>query len=254
MSCTGQIPRIWVEKGLSRSRREHFMDVKFSGYVRTTNKHDVTYVFYHALIFKGFLNFISATDGVRIYLASYPDEGPADLVPPGLGGMMTFIFAPVNQIANTNHFSDQGTYYILNPGAQYRRIDKDVASAWVRNFQSSKLGIYTVLSNLADSDTKSVLFTKEQLRELFDEMTCQNASGIRLYLSSYLPNDPDARSSRHRRTTIQFMFTETVNGSQEDFYIDDRPGFPQRELPPVEAMDTGSPCPPDTCFGGSLPE
>ena len=202
---------------------------------------------------------VASADGLRIYLATYGSEGSPH-VPTGFSGLMTFIFAPTSAAGGAGHV-DTEHYFILNPGLEMREIDKTIANEWVRNFQinpvpgltETKLQILTQLSQVSPTDTKSILFDKHQIREIADEINCQQATCVKLKLTSYLRDDTGGGSHLQGRTTVQFILTRRISGVETDFYIDDMPDFPQRPTGAQPSLDTGSPCPPDNCSGFSLP-
>jgi hypothetical protein len=271
--CEGELrPRTFVPKQLSIDRRNWFIEKKYLPLVQTLQKHDVTFVYYPAVIFKNFLTSMLAYGGLRIYFASYSGEG-ALRVPQGYGGMMAFVFAPVINIAGTSNVVDKGIYYIINPSQLPETVPKPVANEWVHNFQSHKLPIFEMLPDFPpNGETKSILFERLEIEEIVKEITCQQATGVKIILTSYMDesNEPkrkereeingkgqEQRSEEteeyYNQLSIQFILTETINGAQQDFYIDDRPGWDTRKEAGA-SLDTGSPCPPASCGGISLPE
>ena len=260
MSCQNEPkPTTFVSKPLTQFRRRYFFDDKFLAYLRAVGRHDNSFVFYREAHFRELLETLKEFDGVRIYLATYSNEG-SPKVPPGHGGLMTFIYAPTMIDAETGKHFDTRDYFIMNPESNMESINQHIADTWVRNYQTpggagqrSKLEILSSISRVIPNDTKSILFKQAQIEEFLKELNCQQATGAKLYLTSYMDNDPVAATKLHRRTTVQFVFTENVQGVDTDFYIDDRPGFEDRRDPPAGSMNTGSPCPPDSCDGFSLP-
>ena len=221
------------------------MTNKFAPLVTHLNHHDASSFFYQTVHFRALLDRLMGFDGVRIYLASYSDEGLPG-VPNNSGGLMTLIYAPVNLIAGTIMYTDSGDYYILNPGEAPTLISRSLASEWVSNYQSFKLPILTATSGLSPTDTKSILYSKEKIAELYSELDCQEATGIRAFLTSYTDNEIQGIGSHLlRRLLVQFILTETINGAQKEFYIEERPGWDQRKPSGHADLDTGSPCPPE---------
>jgi hypothetical protein len=255
------VPQIFIPKDISMRRRIWFLETKFSTLLTTLKKPDVSCFHYDATKFLSFLEMLMLDDGVRIYLASYSKDGQP-YVAPRHAEQITLVFAPVINIVGTNSYVDKGKYYIMNPNELHQEIPKQIANEWIHNFQSFKLPIFTVVSKVSPTDTKSVLFEKHKLQEIVIEMNCQAATGIKINLSSYMdtinePPEPHGIPPRnHRRTILQFILQETIDGKKCDFYIDDRPGFLSRPGAGggFPSLDTGSPCPPDVCDGVSLPE
>lgn len=255
MSCQGlRVPSTYITKADTIRRRDWFIKNKFAPLITILKRYDLSYVFYEAAAFKSLLTTLAASDGVRVYLASYSAEGTTS-VPSSCGGLITFVYAPVEFDDTENVFFDTGTYFILNPGAEPQTILQPLASAWVSNYQNLKLPILTAQSLLDPTDTKSILYDKLQIKEIIAEIDCQQPAGVKLYLTAYTDAEVfNVREDLFKRLTIQFVLTETApDGGQKDFFIDDRPGFRQRPGQPQPNLDTGSPSPPASDAGSSLP-
>ncbi|HYF32536.1 MAG TPA: hypothetical protein VD993_15535 [Chitinophagaceae bacterium] len=252
--CQGiEKPVTYVPKFDAERRRAWFIENKYVPLLDYLRKPETLCLSYQAGHFKDLFEALSTSDGVRIYFAAYSDEGNAN-VPPGYGNLITLVYAPVTAVAHVDTYVDSGTFYILNPGVPHTSIPRSLASEWVSNYQSIKLPILTAVSGVHPSDTKSLLFTKKQVESVIIEIGCQMATGVRIYLSSYTDDEPPSVDPDFRgRLMVQFVLTEPANGSQRDFYIDERPGFSTRPDPGVPALDTGSPCPPAQCAGSTLP-
>ena len=143
-------------------------------------------------------------------------------------------------------------------------VGKAIADKWVKNYQTVKRPALAQTAG-PQGDTKSVWYSVDQLRQLISEADCQGATGVRLYFAAYseMPTlagegvriPPGANKSM----TVVFVLTKQVasTGVQEDFFIDDQPGFNQRESAGGREgegeFDTGNPSPPAAGDGSFLP-
>jgi hypothetical protein len=143
-------------------------------------------------------------------------------------------------------------------------IGKAIADKWVKNYQTIKR---EALASTAGSqgDTKTIWYSVDQLRELIDEADCQGATGVRIYFAAYsaTPNLPGEAlhtpAGANKGLTVVFVLTKQNpgTGAQQDFFIEDQPGFDQRESAGGEGgegdFDTGNPSPPAPGDGELLP-
>ena len=255
MYCEGvNRPISYVPKANGVERFNYFLKNKYGPLTDYLGKPETLSTFYPAFHFIALLDRLLTADGVRIYIASYPDEREAD-VPSGLGNCLTLIYAPVT--LEGGKFKDKRNYFILNPRMAVKELSIATASQWVRNYQDRKLPILTAVAEL-DSDTTSIVYTKAHLDSIKKEIDCQPATGVRACFASYTDTENIATIpvKHHKRLIVQFILTENRQGIERDFYIDERPGWEHRK-PAKKAdadidpfiLDTGSPCPPDNCDG-----
>ncbi|HEY0679914.1 MAG TPA: hypothetical protein VGD17_16635 [Chitinophagaceae bacterium] len=261
--CEGiKPPRSYVPRDDFEKRRNYFVEKKHGPLSDVIGKHETISIFYQAGHFVSFLNHLTTFDAVKIYIASYHRDGMPE-VPADHGDRLTLIYAPADSTPSGH--VDRGEYFIMNPRAVHRPINKRLASEWVRNYQDRKLPVLTAITQL-DSDTKSILYTKDLLLGIKTEIECQGATGVRVYFSSYTESENSSvNTDLKKRLIIQFKLTERIQGIEQEFYLEDRPGWkdriklplnePEFKLKPgqILSLDTGSPCPPAEC-NSSLPE
>jgi hypothetical protein len=245
---------MFVGKDISFSRIDHFMKNKYNPLCNTIGKFDACHLFFSSNDFIGmmthFFDVLSA-EGVRVYIATYSGEGE-ESVPKHHGELLTLIFSPTS---NANMPQDIGVYYHIIPNEKFdntqSQLNKKTANDWVLNYQRKKLLVLNATVNEpAVGDTKSLHFTKKQLKELIAEIECQGATGIKTYFASINPEyEPDADFKK--RLVLQFVLTMRIGAEETEFSIEDRDGFPQR--PQSGEFDTGNPCPPAHCDTSELP-
>lgn len=251
--CTDKIlPKSFVTKVDAEKRRNYFLHTKYGPLNDNLGKPEVLCISYTENHFSALLRELLLFDAVRIYIASYSNEG-GELVPPGFGNRLTLIYAPAMDTGT--EFMDTQTYFIMNPGSPFQSISRDLASIWVKNYQDTKRAVLNSVIGL--DDTVSILYVKPLLEGIQKEIECQPATGVRVYFASYTDTDT-VKPNLQKRLIIQFTLTETSVGIEKDFFIDDRPGFDHRvEITKAargnDVLDTGSPCPPLQCSGSSLP-
>jgi hypothetical protein len=195
-----------------------------------------------------------AISGVRIYLSCYGKQGETDS-PAGYEEKFTYVFAPVyGDKADLTTFIDYGKYYNIVPGGPFNtgtsEVDDETASGWVLNWQRGKLTELPAAKSAANfstdgfTDSRSLVYTLSQLLPFVTESQCQQAYGIKLYLSSYTADDPKYPD----RLTTQFILTDA---SGEAIVTDTSCRPPQG----YSDYDTGLPCPPTPgCSGSGLPK
>jgi hypothetical protein len=240
---------MYVPKTTTQARLNYFMKEKYLKLRKVIGKYDSSNTFYSASAFTAMLNYFFGTlhaNGVRIYFASYGPEGTAS-VPADYGRLLTLIFAPTDNASLT----DIGLYYTIAPGGTFdpvsSQLDRELASSWVLNYQSSKLPILNTTLSDPNGDTKSLHYTKMQLLDLRDEIKCQCASGIKAYFCAIPPEETEYK----QRLILHFILTNMLGRDEVDFFIEDRCGWDEREI--GGNFDTGNPCPPATCGGFGLP-
>ncbi len=244
-------PKMWVPKFFTKKRKDWYLSNKYQALCDHVSRPETICLLFKQNRFSNMLSNIltEETNGLRIYLASYPNDGQPN-VPAGYGNLITLIFSPTIQNDSVT-YADRGDFYLLNPDSDYLDITEE-ASNWINNYQTQQLQqVLNKLYPFAEGDTKSIWYEKSNIQELTEEMLCQNASGIRIYLSSYTHDDdllppPYGIDKQYlKRLIIQFSLTRDVNFS--DFEIDDIAGFWQRADPPLKYLDNGQLCPPTNC-------
>lgn len=249
---TVNIPRAYVRKADGERRRAWFIQNKYIPLVNKFRIPDTLCIFHKATHFAGLLSHTLSADGMRIYIASYSNEG-SYMVPAEHGNLLTLIYAPTTIIDST-HF-DKGEYYTLPPGSPFQLISKRLANEWILNYQTTKLPFLTEIMEFPETipDTKSLLYERSIVKGIIDEIDCEEATGVRIYFSSFADVEKTPNDQFVKRLIVQFVLTENINGTERDFYIDERPDFKFREQEPP-FLDTGSPCPPASCGGDLLPQ
>lgn len=254
--CDGRpLPAMFVDPKASKDRRDRFIAKQFQNLKSILNP-EGPYLFYTKADFTKMINFfmtIRRAGAVRIYFASFGDDNDT---PDGQVNRFTYIFS-VAEVTSNNPLTskDLGSYFNVLPGQAFTPtgsiVDPALASKWVKNWQTGPLAGITVddkSQNRDDhnrlSDTKCVIYLLAHLKELVDEIACQGATGVRLYLATYLDDD----GNFPKRMATQFEMIDE-GGDVIDIDRTCRPK-PQKIL----GFDTGSPCPPAVgCTGGLLP-
>ena len=142
-------------------------------------------------------------------------------------------------------------------------IGKAIASKWVKNYQTLKRPLLQG-SSPSEGDTRALWYNIDRWRELVEEAAGQGATGIRMYFAAYsenatLPGEGVyiPKGANKMLAAVFVLTKQNSNGVQEDFFIEDQPGYGTR--PPHSAdsgegdFDTGNPCPPGDCGGSMLP-
>ncbi|MBG9376207.1 hypothetical protein I5907_08170 [Panacibacter sp. DH6] len=274
------VPHMYVEKYLIEERIAWFIKNKYKPLCKLKNKSERKFIFIEKEHFQNFI-FLANTKGgpdgaVRIYFASYPNDNSA---PKGFEDLLTLIFVPAEK-KGQEHSDLEGQYYDFDPiSGHFQKLSYSVASTSVSKFQKNDLKELNKTVDTPEGDTKSIIYTIKKLLELSEEMDYQKASGVKIYFSSYRNIDTDhSRDQYPKQLILQFVLTELIGNSHEDFFIDEREDFPQRErqmkiinnqadlinkevskvdslikLLGTDSFDTGSPCPPATCGQTKLP-
>ncbi|HVU95441.1 MAG TPA: hypothetical protein VHE34_09460 [Puia sp.] len=254
-------PTIYINDDISRTRKKQFLDNQGMKMVDMLNE-DGPYLYFQANDILALWSYISSSDtngglgadALRIYFAIYDDNGSPS-VPDGYGNKFTFVFAPALS-DGTKTEVDLGIYFSIPPGGSFNpgrsKISAQAASRWVTNWQEwmfRNLPVDEVDGNFDGTrycDTKSMIYTWKFLGQLYREIPCQEAEGVKISLAAY----PDEQGGDPaKRLTTQFILTD---GNQNDLPIDItcRP----KPFRNPEDFDTGNPCPPATgCSGSSLP-
>jgi hypothetical protein len=255
--CSGKkVPTMFLNQAASKSRRDAFIAKQFTQ-LRDLLDPAGPYEFYSIADFSKMITFfrsITNASAVRIYIANFGDD---DDTPDPFTNRISFIWsvAEITQKEPDLMAKDLRRYFNVPPGRKFTptgsEIDPGLASKWVTNWQTGGLSRLAVLDkpdnhdgNNKLSDTKSIIYQLDQLQEVVEELACQEAAGIRLYLASYLGDEP----THPGRLNTQF---EMIDVGGDVFTID----LTCRVTEEVAfGFDTGSPCPPAVgCTSGFLP-
>jgi hypothetical protein len=252
--CTMKdVPYMWEKKEVGLERRNWFLAHKYKQFCEAIGgKSDAKCIFYKATDFINMINYFNELGAkyLRVYLASYDEEGSNSWVPKNFGQLMTLIFVPADKDKTdlVDHF------YTISPYEPFDRVNSRLPSViksnWIRNYETIKLPSLrgTITLNDADnrvprsterSDTKSILYDFEFITQLKEEMECQPATGILAEFASYTTKGrlkEDCTIGYKRRLLIQWELTEKVGDRDQILFIEDKPGFEHRDNP------YGNPC------------
>ena len=149
-------------------------------------------------------------------------------------------------------------------------VGKEIAKKRIGYFMDSKYPLLT--QNNTNPETKSVWYSFQHIKALYEELEYLNASGLRIYFGAYLQPDIEDENplvmmdaDKHAEVAGQLSLlmvpTEAyISISNEprhtDLIIDDMPDFSDRlmgqtleEFLSTKGMNAGSPCPP-ACSAG----
>jgi len=240
-------PQMWIPKEYTQKRKDWFVNNKYQPLCNYLKKNETQSMLFKDARFINMVNNILTveTNGLRVYFAAYPEAASPDF-PTGLESVITLIFSPTIQKAGKT-FADRGDFYILNQDSDYQDISGK-ASAWINNYQSKQLkDVLNTLYPFSEGDTKSVWYEKKSIEELIAEMSCQEATGLRIYLASYTQDDDNTpkpyniKTENLKRLILQFSLTQGPGYS--DFEIEDVAGWGQRPPKKIEGLDNGQLCP-----------
>jgi len=177
---------------------------------------------------------------MHVYLASYTEKGDS-MVPDNFDRLMTLIFAP----ADIDKHDIGDYYYTIVPGEIFNevtcKLPTTIKDAWIGYYNDKKLHALDTTIDLTDgdnrangkvSDTRSILYDFDFIKELCYEMSCQHASGIEADFASYTnKGKEDSKGKYKKRLHIQFELTQRIGNRDEIFYIEETDGFEHRHKP-----------------------
>jgi hypothetical protein len=256
MACTRKYkPLMYVPAATSAHRVGDFVNKKYKNIIKEIKKDDARFVTYTASAFKGMIETMfkdKKIDGIHIYLATYGAKG-TESVPEGYDGLLTLIFAA------TEGAEERKEYYTIFPrSTSFVKMDTNLASAWVKNYQGVKL---TKALNptvpKTNNDTKLIYYTRALIEDLIEEIDCQKATGLRGYFCTM-----EKEHKYGYRLLIDFVLTKIIGDEVTEFNVEDTDGWSRRKdnrkavlqklkkaKKPLD-LDTGSPCPPNICHPG----
>ncbi len=215
-------------------------------------------IFYDAVYdyttFKNLCNIINKVDGVRIYIACFPNDSTDPRVPSGFEGMATLIYTPCNRNNTTNYYEDSNFFYYIHPFKGLTNIPKDIAIKWVTEYRDNIMPELTKIVNanggVSITDTQSVLHKNPDFKELIAEMECQESLYIRASFTSYTNTEgQDVNEEYKARLTIDF---ELIDGDGKVIYVEERPRLKLETNQKMFDLNNGDLCPPLNCEGSSI--
>lgn len=244
---TPRLPKVFIDHALGLLRIDNFLDKKdvldqafLIDHLLGDHSH------YRAKEFKKLLLNIqkdvsAAKDGgMRVYFASKDDDS----------NQITLIYTPVH---DTN--IDYEKYYTIDENGYLINLDKDTASAWVTQYQTV---ILPKLQQGGFKETKSLVYTIETVKDLFDFIKAHTVKNIIANFAAYLPKGSpyinifqsnDADYSKQ----LTLIFTLRGPDINSDNSLSSKHAL---YIMGGTSGDTGNPCPPPNdkpCPGTSLP-
>jgi hypothetical protein len=257
MSCPCPTPNSYVPEPLNSERIANYQNNKYSILNNWVNFMDpgvneelnLPFTAQQFIDLVASLQAVPDIGGVRIYFASYQKNSPAtdNYIPTGKQDLLTLIFAATDADMN-----DTGDYFNIDytgttPGPSVKTLTSQMASSWVKYYQSIKLYL---LQKAAVETNPNFLETKalwHPIGDLTDWLCIVNCSGqpgcpvvtgVQASFSAYNPGENYAN-----QLGLEFEMTDNTTGSIKPLTGDGDGGY-----------DTGNPCPPlPGCQGGSLP-
>ncbi len=255
--CTQKVPNMFSSRSVSIARRNWYLTKKHPALSASLGRPESIFFHYTAANFSAFLQHVlkSGTPFLWIYFAETK-------------GNLSLVYATGDHINNASQI-----YYLLDQHT-YTSISRQNALSMVKDYQTHKVPILNGVINQQNvSETFCITHAMSDIQELKDEIACQQPSGIKAYIASYLLDDayvPDIHYDN--KLFVEFSFTEIKqDGSEQDCFIDDCPNFharPKKDIREdlvdsnniLEAItymgdfNNGSLCPPcPNCVGALVP-
>lgn len=213
IACPKYYARMYVNESTTHDREKWHKDVKLVELFDKLKKSVLLYADYtHANFHDLHTNIFTrnSADAVRIYFAAFPDDSTDPLVPRGYEGAATFLYAPCKVDASSSYLTDLGIYYLVHPYKGVIDIGLNTAKNWVYDFR----GASNILNSLTEiikkhipnypyeTDTRSVLHSREDFNDFLTEVDCHNTFTIRAKFSSYHDHETDEDAIKYSCRTI----------------------------------------------------
>jgi hypothetical protein len=154
-------------------------------------------------------------------------------------------------------------------GLPYFFVGQEIARKRIANFMNST---YPLLTQNSRAETKSIWYSFDHIKALYEELDYLGASGLRIYLGAYLPSNTEDENAivtedavKHAAVAgqISLLMVPTIpytaansESRHTDLIIEDLPDFEDRlmgltleEFLSTKPNNAGSPCPP-ACIEG----
>ena len=252
--ATHKLPSMYVEKSIGNERILRFSQIKDSKYeiLRKFNTHQDLFFIYTWNAIGKLIEKINKECGIRIYFARYSfcgDQGfPSETEPK----KVILLFAK-----ESTDGSAPEEYYFLNDKKADNKVyevSKECGEDWIKDYENHVLPelLITLIPSEKDidneypagsksySDTKSIYFTKEMIKEAFvDEQGYDHKikgspliiSAFKVSFSAYGVNGNGRIAKKDvykNRLFVQFDYMYNPGTGNEVFYLDDMDDFKQR--------------------------
>lgn len=247
--CTGDFPRMLVSTLTSENRRKWHLENKIIPLINNFKRQIFIDTIIDTTSFIKLCEINALSDGMRMYVAAFPNDPNNSEVPSGYAGTLTLIYTPCKKNGEFYYDSGPNNYFYFHPFKGLKFITKNVAKVWVNDYRDNILPELTKIVNANGGssvyDTKSLFHKVEDFIELKKEFDCQEAKFVKVCFTSYTNKETDSNVQLYlSRLTVGFELIDEY-GMKID--VVQRPRMKVDSAKMITDFNNAELCPPLKC-------